>query len=157
MAWSRWALPSSSGAEFALKIRGLFFHFRAISGTFGQFRPVFRPDFSVFVFFRIFSDGIHAPRRGPCTIGHPRIVLRQDVRPHPLSKIHFGNTGEFRLHTFCPHFTLHGHDMLHFLGAAVGLGLIFGLEVATQVMAQDAPRLEARPADTDAPEVPGRL
>jgi hypothetical protein len=51
----------------------------------------------------------------------------------------------------------HGHDMLHFLGAAVGLGLIFGLEVATQVMAQDAPRLEARPADTDAPEVPRRL
>jgi hypothetical protein len=53
---------------------------------------------------------IHARRRGPCTIAHRRIVLKQDVRPQPMSKIHFGNILEFRLHTFGQYFTTHGNS-----------------------------------------------
>jgi hypothetical protein len=34
------------------------------------------PDFPLFVFFRIFSDGIHAPRRRGCTIAQRKRVLK---------------------------------------------------------------------------------
>ena len=59
----------------------IFCPFLAILVIFDHFRSFLAPHFPSFVFFRVFSDGILARRRGPCTIGHPRIVLRQGVCP----------------------------------------------------------------------------
>jgi hypothetical protein len=65
--------------EFCLFSRGSFFTFRSIFHPFGPFRPFLGPDFSVFLFFSIFDDGILAPRMGPCTIAHREKVLRYNV------------------------------------------------------------------------------
>jgi hypothetical protein len=55
----------------------------------GQFRSFFRADFPLFVVFQGPRHGILANESRPCTIAHQRIVLRQDVRPQPLSKNSF--------------------------------------------------------------------
>ena len=65
-----------------------FSRFWPFSTCFGQFRPFLRPDFPIFGIFRGPRDGILARKSRPCTIAHRRMVLKQDVRPHPLYKNH---------------------------------------------------------------------
>jgi hypothetical protein len=39
---------------------------------------IFDPDFSVFLFFSIFDDGILARKMPPCTRAHPKTIVRQE-------------------------------------------------------------------------------
>jgi hypothetical protein len=93
----RWQLAGCLQSPY---LTGLVFavsgHFRRIFEDFGQFRPFFGPDFPVLIVFPTSEHGILARKSRGCTIGHRRIVLKQDVRPQPVSKISFGN---INLHT----------------------------------------------------------
>jgi hypothetical protein len=93
-------------SSISLFDRGCFGHFGSIFTDSGRFRPVFWPIFPFFVLFSTWTHGILASKMRPCTIGHPRIVLRYNVCPQPLSKIHFGNIRKFNLHTLDGYFTL---------------------------------------------------
>jgi hypothetical protein len=85
-----------------LILRGTFFRFWSIFALIGQFRRFFGPDFSFFRFFRSPRDGILARKSRPCTTAHQKKVLKQDVRPHPLSN----NFWEHQVAHFWHDFTL---------------------------------------------------
>jgi hypothetical protein len=83
----RWQLAGCLQSPY---LTGLVFavsgHFRRIFEDFGQFRPFFRADFSLFGTFPISPHGILANESRPCVTAHAKTVLKQDVRPQPLSK-----------------------------------------------------------------------
>jgi hypothetical protein len=93
-------------------------HFRRIFEDFGQFRFIFRADFSLFGTFPISPHGILANESRPCTTAHHRIVLKQDVRPHPLSN----NFWEHQVAHFWHDFTLRR------------IGLVMGLPYSNRLV-----------------------
>jgi hypothetical protein len=81
------AISKVEAPEILAISRGSFGQFLSIFALVDQFRPFFRAVFPLLGDFSPPKHVIHARRRGPCTIAHRRIVLKQDVRPQPLSKI----------------------------------------------------------------------
>jgi hypothetical protein len=71
----------------------------------GQFGPVFGAHFPNFPTFTVSPHGILARRIAPCTIAHRKSIVRQDVRPQPMSKNSFW---EHQLAHFGHSFTLPG-------------------------------------------------
>jgi hypothetical protein len=62
--------------SFCLFSGGSFFDFRAIFAYFGQFRLIFGVDFPLFDVFSSFRYGILDPRMAPCTMAHPKRLLK---------------------------------------------------------------------------------